>query len=411
MRLGRDLGGRRPRRARVAEGGGVQRRRCRRTTRHRAWRSPGTSAAASSISARTGVMPRVPMISALVISAPSQWETSISSWPGHAREQVLVAAGEPDDLVREHRADDQRHVVLDDRAVDPDLDAVLEHAADSSAIRSAPMCPTLTNVSGSHHSWLRASDRLGADVAAERRVVHRGVGAERDEHGEPGDAAVQRARGPPTAAAAAGSCGSRRARSRRRCDRRAARRRADRGRSADLLVRRGPRRAHRSAPPEIAPGHLLISSRAPYRYGRRTAHGSPLHPDRLLPAEPGVRAIARELYGAVRDLPVISPHGHVDPRLLLADEPFPDPATLLVTPDHYVTRLLHASGRPARRARRRAAAPDRGAVAGDLAADVRALGRVPRHARPLLVRARAGGDLRHRRAARPPPRRTRSTTS
>ena len=71
-----------------------------------------------------------------------------------------------------------------------------------------------------------------------------------------------------------------------------------------------------------------------------------LHPDRLLPAEPGVREVARELYRAVRDLPVISPHGHVDPRLLLEDEPFPDPATLLVTPDHYVTRLLHASGVP-----------------------------------------------------------------
>jgi len=69
-----------------------------------------------------------------------------------------------------------------------------------------------------------------------------------------------------------------------------------------------------------------------------------LHPDRLLPAEPGVRAIARELYGAVRELPVISPHGHVDPRVLLDDEPFGDPASLLVTPDHYVTRLLHASG-------------------------------------------------------------------
>ncbi len=71
-----------------------------------------------------------------------------------------------------------------------------------------------------------------------------------------------------------------------------------------------------------------------------------LHPDRLLPAEPGVRAIARELYGAVRELPVISPHGHVDPRLLLDDAPFGDPASLLVTPDHYVTRLLHASGVP-----------------------------------------------------------------
>lgn len=69
-----------------------------------------------------------------------------------------------------------------------------------------------------------------------------------------------------------------------------------------------------------------------------------LHADRLLPVDPGERAIARRLYEAVRDLPVLSPHGHVDPRLLLDDEPFPDPATLLVTPDHYVTRLLHADG-------------------------------------------------------------------
>src|SRR4051794_39400330 len=69
-----------------------------------------------------------------------------------------------------------------------------------------------------------------------------------------------------------------------------------------------------------------------------------LHPDRLLPAEPGVRAIARRLYDAVRELPLISPHGHVDPRLLLENEPFSDPTSLFVTPDHYVTRLLHASG-------------------------------------------------------------------
>jgi glucuronate isomerase len=70
------------------------------------------------------------------------------------------------------------------------------------------------------------------------------------------------------------------------------------------------------------------------------------HPDRLLPPEPGVRAIARRLYEAVRAVPIVSPHGHVDPRLLLDDDPFTDPATLLVTPDHYVTRLLHASGVP-----------------------------------------------------------------
>jgi glucuronate isomerase len=69
-----------------------------------------------------------------------------------------------------------------------------------------------------------------------------------------------------------------------------------------------------------------------------------LGPDRLLPAEPGVRAIARRLYESVADLPLLCPHGHVDPALLVDDEPFPDPAGLLVTPDHYVTRLLHADG-------------------------------------------------------------------
>jgi glucuronate isomerase len=74
-----------------------------------------------------------------------------------------------------------------------------------------------------------------------------------------------------------------------------------------------------------------------------------LEPDRLLPVEPEVRAIARRLYDVVRDLPVISPHGHVDPRVLLDDEPFPDPATLLVTSDPGVIRLLHASGIPLER--------------------------------------------------------------
>ncbi|MCA1192566.1 glucuronate isomerase [Saccharopolyspora sp. 6V] len=70
------------------------------------------------------------------------------------------------------------------------------------------------------------------------------------------------------------------------------------------------------------------------------------HPDRLLPSDPVQRPIARRLYEHVRDLPLISPHGHVDPELLAADRPFADPAALLVTPDHYVTRLLHAHGVP-----------------------------------------------------------------
>jgi glucuronate isomerase len=70
------------------------------------------------------------------------------------------------------------------------------------------------------------------------------------------------------------------------------------------------------------------------------------HPDRLLPPAPELRSTARELYDAVRDLPIISPHGHVSANVLVDNEPFTDPASLLITPDHYVTRLLHANGTP-----------------------------------------------------------------
>ena len=74
-----------------------------------------------------------------------------------------------------------------------------------------------------------------------------------------------------------------------------------------------------------------------------------LHPDRLLPVDPDRRAIARRLLDTVSGMPLLSPHGHVDAGMLLADEPFRDPLDLLVTPDHYVTRLLHASGVDLRR--------------------------------------------------------------
>lgn len=69
-----------------------------------------------------------------------------------------------------------------------------------------------------------------------------------------------------------------------------------------------------------------------------------LHPDRLFPADPGVRDIARRLHDSVKDLPIISPHGHVPPEWLADDTPFSDPTTLLITPDHYVNRLMHSHG-------------------------------------------------------------------
>ena len=72
--------------------------------------------------------------------------------------------------------------------------------------------------------------------------------------------------------------------------------------------------------------------------------GPLVHPDVLFPAEPKVRDLARELYQTVADLPVVSPHGHTDPRWYALNEPFPDPAQLLIVPDHYILRMLFSRG-------------------------------------------------------------------
>ena len=69
-----------------------------------------------------------------------------------------------------------------------------------------------------------------------------------------------------------------------------------------------------------------------------------VHEDRLFPADPSSRTIARNLYASVRDLPIVSPHGHTDPRWFADNEAFPDPATLFVVPDHYVSRMLYSQG-------------------------------------------------------------------
>ena len=70
------------------------------------------------------------------------------------------------------------------------------------------------------------------------------------------------------------------------------------------------------------------------------------HPDRYLDSEPAVRGIARQLYDSVKHLPLVCPHGHVDPRILVEDAPFPNPAALFVIPDHYLFRMLYSQGVP-----------------------------------------------------------------
>ena len=69
-----------------------------------------------------------------------------------------------------------------------------------------------------------------------------------------------------------------------------------------------------------------------------------LDPDRLLPAHGRAKALGRALYDAVKMLPIVSPHGHTDPRWFAENAAFPDPAQLFVTPDHYVFRMLHSQG-------------------------------------------------------------------
>ena len=70
------------------------------------------------------------------------------------------------------------------------------------------------------------------------------------------------------------------------------------------------------------------------------------HPDRLFPTDPSGRALARDLYDSVKDLPIVSPHGHCDPRWFAENGRFPNPAELFVVPDHYVFRMLISAGIP-----------------------------------------------------------------
>jgi glucuronate isomerase len=69
-----------------------------------------------------------------------------------------------------------------------------------------------------------------------------------------------------------------------------------------------------------------------------------LDPNRLFPAESKARSIAAKLYETVRNLPIISPHGHTDPRWFAENEPFANPAALLIQPDHYIFRMLYSQG-------------------------------------------------------------------
>ncbi|MEO6805651.1 MAG: glucuronate isomerase [Edaphobacter sp.] len=69
-----------------------------------------------------------------------------------------------------------------------------------------------------------------------------------------------------------------------------------------------------------------------------------LDANRLFPVEGEARSVAARLYETVKNLPIISPHGHTDPRWFAFNEPFPNPAALLIQPDHYIFRMLYSQG-------------------------------------------------------------------
>lgn len=69
-----------------------------------------------------------------------------------------------------------------------------------------------------------------------------------------------------------------------------------------------------------------------------------INDDRLFDAEPRARAVAKALYAGIKDLPLVSPHGHTDPRWYAENAHFPDPAQLLIVPDHYIFRMLYSQG-------------------------------------------------------------------
>lgn len=72
----------------------------------------------------------------------------------------------------------------------------------------------------------------------------------------------------------------------------------------------------------------------------------PLHldSDRYFPSDPVQRQIAVELFAGIARLPIVSPHGHTDPAWFSSDAPFEDAVSLLLTPDHYLLRMLYSQG-------------------------------------------------------------------
>jgi len=69
-----------------------------------------------------------------------------------------------------------------------------------------------------------------------------------------------------------------------------------------------------------------------------------LNEDRYFNPDPTIRKYAREIYESIKNLPIVSPHGHVDPQIFVDNKSFPNPTQLFLIPDHYIYRMLYSQG-------------------------------------------------------------------
>ena len=91
--------------------------------------------------------------------------------------------------------------------------------------------------------------------------------------------------------------------------------------------------------------NILRNKTNPYDIKRmETITDSKLNPERLFPADPKLRGVTRELYNEVKDLPLISPHGHTDPQWFASNQNFTNATELFLIPDHYLFRMLFSQG-------------------------------------------------------------------
>ena len=124
-------------------------------TTQNAYFSAGISAAPSLMSARTGVTPVVPMISAEVMSAPSQWDTSMMRWPATPGKKYLLPPDMPTTSCGSTGPTTSAMSWSTTARLSSTSTSPVIRPPDSSSIRADAMVPRWANVSGFHHSWLR----------------------------------------------------------------------------------------------------------------------------------------------------------------------------------------------------------------------------------------------------------------